>query len=592
MKNRRLLWQIFTPFVLVTLAALISAAFYISYTLRDFHLDQIEQQLLAQAYFAEELLTDSLANQENAYLNEVTKELGQETGTRITIIAASGQVVAESHEQAEEMELHADRPEIVQALEGSTGFAIRPSTTLGQDMVYVAIPMMQDGNVIGVVRTSVSAASIDNTLAEIFTQIAFASIIIAFAAAIVSLGISRRITLPLEKLREGANRFAQGDFSHTLPHAHAYEIDALVTAMNRMAKDLDSRIKTMIRQHNEQQAILSSMAEAVIAVDNNQQIISINEAAEKMLNIDKTDANDRRLSEVVRNPMLNDYIQTALTEETHVEGPLTLHDTGLERHLRVQGTLLRDAHNKKIGAVVVLNDITQIRRLERVRKDFVANVSHELKTPVTSIKGFIETLLDGALDDPEDAARFIKIIERQTNRLNHIIQDLLTLSRIEEQTERTSIEVVPANIKGLLSTAAQLCQLRASEKNVEIKLDCENDLIAPVNPSLLEQALVNLIDNAIKYSPQDDTVTVNAHQDQNNIVFSVSDNGCGIKAKYLPRLFERFYRVDKARSRKLGGTGLGLAIVKHISQAHGGTVSVESTPDIGSTFTITIPTTN
>ena len=258
--------------------------------------------------------------------------------------------------------------------------------------------------------------------------------------------------------------------------------------------------------------------------------------------------------------------------------------------MRLRGTALRDVDGRGIGAVIVLNDVTRYRHLENLRRDFVANVSHELKTPIASIKGFVETLLDGALNQPEDAQRFLKIIASHAERLNNIIEDLLSLSKIEQSEEAANLPLVEVPLRPVLEAALHGCETQAAARKISLELHC-GDVLAMIDPPLLEQAVINLVDNAIKYSEIGGKVEVlvQCNGREREISIAVRDLGCGIAAEHLPRLFERFYRVDRARSRKLGGTGLGLAIVKHIVQAHGGRVMVNSTPGAGSVFTIHLP---
>jgi two-component system phosphate regulon sensor histidine kinase PhoR len=274
-----------------------------------------------------------------------------------------------------------------------------------------------------------------------------------------------------------------------------------------------------------------------------------------------------------------------LQEQEPVEGEIILLE-GDRRFLQAKGSALRGVEGDTIGAVIVLDDMTNLKRLENVRREFVANVSHELKTPVTSIKGFVETLQEGAIKKPEEAERFLDIISRQADRLNSIIEDLLLLSRIEQSGEKKEVEFIEAGLKSALESAIETCSGKASEKNISIDLNCEDTLTARINPALLEQAVVNLIDNAIKASDEGSSIKVGASQKDEQVIIEVIDRGVGIEKEHLPRLFERFYRIDKARSRQLGGTGLGLAIVKHIAQAHGGGVDVESSPGEGSRFSI------
>jgi two-component system phosphate regulon sensor histidine kinase PhoR len=356
-----------------------------------------------------------------------------------------------------------------------------------------------------------------------------------------------------------------------------------------MASKLRERIETVLSQANEQEAVFSSMVEGLLAVDTDERIIRMNRAAAAFFDVDPDEARGRTIQEVIRNPELQKFVTRALTSREPVEGDIILRVNGGERFLQAHGALLLDAESSRRGLVVVLNDVTRLRQLEAVRRDFVANVSHELRTPITSIKGFVETLRDGAIHNREDAEHFLGIIAKQSDRMNSIIADLLTLSRVEQDMEKEKVRFETGRLTEALREAVQVCERKASEKEISIGIECPQDLTARINAALIEQAVVNLIDNAVKNSDPGTRVTVSAGRSDGGTVISVADEGYGIPAKHIPRLFERFYRVDKARSSKLGGTGLGLAIVKHIAQAHGGSVSVESTPGSGSKFTIFLP---
>jgi two-component system phosphate regulon sensor histidine kinase PhoR len=325
----------------------------------------------------------------------------------------------------------------------------------------------------------------------------------------------------------------------------------------------------------------------VVAIDSDQRLITLNSAAAKLIGSPQADLQGRNLPEVIRNADLRRFVQRALESSQPIEDDVVLHADG-QRILQARGAALRNSAGQGVGAVIVLNDVTHYRRLETLRRDFVANVSHELKTPIASIKGFVETLLDGALSQPNDARRFLKIIASHAERLNNIIEDLLSLSKIEQSEKTASLPLNMAPLRPILQSALNGCQAQASQRNIALHLECP-DMSARINAPLLEQAVINLVDNAIKYSEPADQVLVAASAVDGEIEISVRDSGCGISEEHLPRLFERFYRVDRARSRKLGGTGLGLAIVKHIVQAHHGHVSVTSTPGEGSTFTIHLP---
>jgi two-component system phosphate regulon sensor histidine kinase PhoR len=501
------------------------------------------------------------------------------------VVLPTGQVVGDTDEDPTTMENHRSRPEIAEALAGHTGTSIRYSNTLHRTMIYVAIPLRQNGKVIGVVRSSVPVTAIDQALHSIRVKIIIAGIVIAVVAALLSLMISRRISRPLEQLKKGAQQFARGDLTSKLAVPTTEEIGALAEAMNVMASQLGQRINTITQQRQEQQAILSSMIEGVVAVDLDEQIISINDAASRFFDIDPDNALKRTLHEVIRNPGLLQLVGSILRSHESAQDEI-VQGHRPRRYLQASGTLLRGAEGDTIGVVVVLNDVTRIRELEQVRRDFVANVSHELKTPITSIKGFVETLLDGAMSNVADATRFLKIIARHADRLNAIIEDLLTLSHIEQ---KSPIVFEERNIGELVCDAVQTCEGVAQAQGVRIAASCEDNVRLRIHSRLLEQAIVNLIDNAVKYSQPNNEVQVRAFRDGQRIKIEVEDHGCGIEAEHLPRIFERFYRVDRARSRELGGTGLGLAIVKHIALIHEGEVTVTSKPGVGSTFTIHLP---
>lgn len=403
----------------------------------------------------------------------------------------------------------------------------------------------------------------------------------------------------MRKLRDGAARFAQGDLSQRLELHFPLQMSAVAESMNQMARQLDDRLQTLLDQRNETQAVLRSMVEGVVVIDLDERIKSLNRAASRLLGVSSEEAIGRHVVEVVRDMSLQRFITKVLAIGEPIEDELALHvmDAGppssprlAERLLEVQGGAMRDVSGKRIGAVIVLHDVTRLRRLESVRRDFVANVSHEIKTPVTAIKAAVETMLEVPDASPDDAQRFLRMVARQADRLQAIIEDLLSLARIEQDSDNNRIEVADRAVLPMLNAAAETCHASASAKSVRIEVACAADLRGMINAPLLEQAVTNLLDNAIKYSPRDRQVVVRGWSSDGELVLEVEDHGAGIAEDHLPRLFERFYRTDKARSRALGGTGLGLAIVKHIAQAHAGHVSVESELGSGSTFRIHIPT--
>ena len=398
------------------------------------------------------------------------------------------------------------------------------------------------------------------------------------------LPIARR----LGRMQKAMMAYAQGDYAMRLEAGDRTELGHIGSDLNWLAQQLHCRNiaeQNRIRQH---EAVLTSMAEGILAIDSDGCFINMNRAARDILRVGQESCQGQLITELIRQGDLLNFIRAAM----HSPEPMTrelLANGSIMRHLQLDSMALVSGDDQRMGTLIILNDITNLKRLEGVRRDFVANVSHELKTPITSIKGFMETLLDGALEKPEDARRFIEIIARQADRLDAIIEDLLSLSRIEQESERGEIPLEEGRLRDVLQAAIQATQARAETSQARVTCDCPADIKPLMNAPLLEQAVVNLIDNAIKYSGEGSIVAVSAHQENGVTRIHVRDNGPGIAAEHQKRIFERFYRVDKSRSRKMGGTGLGLSIVKYICQAHGGSVSVKSAPGEGSTFTISLP---
>jgi len=565
-----------------------AVTWYASRSLRHFFLRHTASDLEARGYLVEKQIVKHLDPLDEKGVDLLCKEIGKRASTRITVILPSGHVVGDSEEEPARMDNHADRPEFIGAIAGPRGTSMRYSRTLKKNMMYVGITTKKNHQTLAVVRTSIPVDSIDVAIRNTQVKVAFGGLIIGLFAAVLSLIVSRRISRPIEEIKKGAECFASGDFECRLPVSNSAEIAGLSEAMKKMALQLHERINTIIRQRNEIEAVLSSMVEGVIAVDMEERVISMNHAAGHMFGCDPSKAQGRSVQEVIRNTVLHQFVTSALSSKEPVEKDIILPADG-DRFLSGHGTLLPDAQGKQIGALIVLNDVTRIRRLEKIRRDFVANVSHEIKTPITAIKGFVETLRDGAVKNLEDAERFLSIIEKHVDRLEAIIEDLLTLSRIEREAEREEVVLAEGRVKDVLETAIQICEVSAVTKKIGIELSCAEEIIAQFDPPLLEQAFVNLLDNAIKNSDEGSLIQVEAAQTDHESIIRVRDQGCGIEKRHLPRLFERFYRVDKARSRQLGGTGLGLAIVKHIVQAHGGHVAVESLPGEGSMFSLHLP---
>jgi two-component system phosphate regulon sensor histidine kinase PhoR len=588
MFKRSLLWQLYPVYLLIIVIALFTITWYLSHLLSDFYHNQVAEDLEARANLIKEQIVQKLQAGDFKQMDAMVKELGASSSTRITIILPTGKVVADSEENPANMENHGNRPEFKDAFEKEIGTSLRFSNTLGQSMMYLALPIKEQGKILAIVRTSVPVVAVNEKIRDLNNKIILSVIIVAICAAAITLVVSRRVSLPIEQMKETAQQFALGQLDQRVPLPKQAELNELAQALNEMAQQLQDRIQTITQQRNELKAILSSMVEGVVAVDSDGYIVNINEAAANFLSTDVAKAQGCSIEEVIRNTEFQEFIQGILNEEHGGQTDIVL--SGREdRFVRLEGTNLTDSKGKKSGAVVVISDMTRMRRLEDVRRDFVANVSHELRTPITSIKGFVETLLEGAIKNPQQAERFLRIISKHSDRLNAIVEDLLSLSSLEEGSEKRKITFEKTSIKHVLDLVVAMSMIKAEEKNITIELDCQESIEAKINTVLLEQAVLNLVDNAIKYSETSSKVQIKAYRTNKMIVISVRDYGCGISRIHQNRIFERFYVVDKSRSRKLGGTGLGLAIVKHIAEVHGGKVTLESTPGIGSTFFLHLP---
>ncbi|THB77582.1 MAG: HAMP domain-containing histidine kinase [Desulfobacteraceae bacterium] len=587
--KRKLVWQIFPSFLIIIAVSLAIVTGYSTTYFKDFYLTNTEQDLTIRAKLVRQKMSGlgtAFAHSENT--DQFCKDIGEQTGTRVTVILPDGEVVGDSFGDITKMENHRDRPEIADALKWEKGVSIRYSQTLEQNMMYIALPIIDDGRVAVVVRTALSVSSIDNEIQAIKARVFWAFALMVLVAAFVSLFVSRRIARPIEEMKDGALRFANGELETRLAVPQALELSDLATTMNTMAERLDEKITAFKNRSNELEAVHSSMKEGVIAIDNDEKIITVNEAAAKVFGFPAKALYNRFVLEVARNIAFQDFIRSALETNDPVEADITIVQDK-EVILNIHSTALYNSGDHRMGTLIIFHDITRLRRLETMHKDFAANVSHELKTPMTSIKGFVETLQPMIVNkETQDALHFLSIIKNNVNRLIYLVDDLLALSRLE-RLEGTQIEFENQNLCILINGAVQSCETSARQKEIGIEVNCSEDMTAMVDPILIEQALTNLVDNAVKYSGAGSRVSIEAFSTDSSNVIKVRDSGQGIAEPHLPKIFNRFYRVDKGRSRSEGGTGLGLAIVKHIVQYHHGSVSVESKLGRGSCFEIKLP---
>ncbi|MEW5817616.1 MAG: ATP-binding protein, partial [Spirochaetota bacterium] len=535
--------------------------------------------------------------------DRLCKSIGSAMGIRLTLIRPDGFIIGDTHEDPVLMNNHATRSEVRSAITGGGGISKRFSVTLFMDMIYSAAPVMENGTVIGVIRVALPVKSVTTPLKAVYLKIVLIGLCSFLVFLVLTLYYARQSCLSVKKIREMIHNFSEGNYSARVFSSGGAGLDTIAGDLNYMAETTKKRFDILTYKNKELETVLSGMIEAVIVVDAHLFIKNLNPAACRLIQTTPESARHKTLIEVFRNTELNGFALRVLSKGEPIETNLVFYNPrvghnpvsfrtaikGSMLHLHAHGNVLTlDEAGKEKGVLLVLNDITQLKNLEKVRKDFVANVSHELKTPITSIKGFVETLYNGAIDQREDALHFLEIISKHADRLNSIIDDLLSLSRLEQQ-DYAALDLEPVSVQQIVKGAIQICLGKARNKNISIELECDDFVRASVNALLIEQAIVNLIDNSIKFSEAGSVIYIHCSRKPPFVEISVKDSGCGIPQKDLPRIFERFYRVDKSRSRALGGTGLGLAIVKHIASAHKGEVFVESEPGVGSIFTIKVP---
>ena len=595
MNNIRLFWQIFVAALLIALGAILAGSWYGTRVIHSFYYQQMREDIGNRALLLRPHIL-YLLDQGHGSLQDFCRRSGRAASTRITVIRGDGRVLADSNEDPARMDNHATRPEILIALRGGIGSSLRYSKTLSRNMLYVAIPLFNETPQKGVLRLSVPATALDAVLADIRRKIIFGTLTIALLAAWLSYLLARRISRPLEEMQQGADRLAAGKTGHpiTLTDNHvAREIAELAQSLNSMGEQIHTRIRMIVQQRNELEAVFSSMTDGVLAIGMDHKIIRVNRAAARLFHIDGESVKGKPFEGVIRNQILQRFFRKVLASDKAEKKILTLLEDGGNLNLRIHAVPLFDGENQRMGSLVIINNLTRINQLEHLRQDFVANVSHELKTPITAIRGYVETLLDGAAQDPDAAEKFLRIIDRQGRRLDALVDDLLTLARIEDTAALHEKDLQQEAIGPILEAAIQTCQVQALQKKIKVLAECQAGLTAQVNSSMLEQAIINLVTNAITYSPEGAMIQVRAAklQDENGkkqILISVQDQGPGIAPEHQERIFERFYRCDKARSRSQGGTGLGLAIVKHVAQAHKGEIQLESRPGHGARFTLVL----
>ncbi|HEY7543170.1 MAG TPA: ATP-binding protein [Methylomirabilota bacterium] len=574
-------------FVAVTMVV---AGLYLNRALEAFALDTLEARLASIGRLLhDEARALVLRRASPGELHAFALRGAGPTSSRITVIAADGRVLGDSDVAVDDLprvENHATRPEVIAAFAGGVGRDRRTSATIGASLLYVALPIVDDGNVIGVIRVALPVSAVTSSYAAIHRVMVLGGLVALVVAFGIGLFVARRVTEPVVQMQAIAHQMSEGDFAVRAPIRSPDEIGALGRALNGLAARVREKIDDLRHEQAKATAILDGMIEGVIAVDGRDVILLLNERARSMFGLDATRGEGRPFLEVIRNTELHEaFREVRRAAESSVTNREVRLVNPVDRRVQVNAVPLRLSPTE-VGVVMVLHDVTELRRLEQVRTEFVANVSHELRTPLTAIQGYLETLLSGALEEQENAQRFLEIVFRHTERLGRLLNDLTDLSNIE--LGRVSLKLAPTRLDEAVDAVLAIMSAKAKSGTVDLRSELPRDLpLVLADRDRLVQILLNLVDNAIKYTPEGGQVTVRVQEpDQGHIEIDVIDNGVGIPPADLPRITERFYRVDKARSRELGGTGLGLAIVKHLVFAHNGLLRIESEPGRGTTVRV------
>jgi len=565
---------------LLILVALGSAAVFLTQYTAASELRHAERTMAAQA----RILGPSLAATDAQSVAEWTNRAGAESQARVTVIGRDGVVLADSQHDSATMDNHAGRPEVRQALAGTTGTAVRHSATLDVDLCYLAVPAALQGRPGVILRLAVPLRQIDAAVAAVRWIVLRASLVAAGFALAIAYFVSRAFTRRIRRIQTFARDLVNEEYSGTLASESDDELGSVVRSLGGMAEQFRRMMGTLADESARRKALLASMVEGVLAVDRDLRVTFCNSSFARA--VQARDPLPERLPvvEVVRDPQLLDLLRKVLSTGQPQRRRLTL-AAAAERVFEAQGAPV--GPQPAMGAIAVLHDITEVERLERVRKDFVANISHELRTPLAAIRGYAETLLDGASQDPGNNRKFLEIICRNTVRLGDMASDLLALSELEAEREPPPAERV--SVREVAAMALRTVESEAVARGVDVSAGAIEDVHVMGQRFRLEHALVNLLANAIRFNRPGGEVRVEAVAAGGEVRIRVSDTGIGIPFQELPRIFERFYCVDKARSRETGGTGLGLAIVKHVAEKMSGTVGVESRLGKGSVFTLQFP---
>lgn len=584
-------------YVLLIGLSVLAAGLFSAQLLRNSYIDSLETNMSRELHViltTHDWTRTGDPEELRTYYSRKIQELKDSADARMTYLLADGTVISDSDHDPFTMGNHLNRKEIEEAKDGTqTGYAVRHSSTMGQNMMYAALAVKDDtGKIIAYIRLSTSLEEVEASLRRFWFFMLIGLAGLFAVTSYIGFHTARRMTQPLEKITRVAQQITNLDYKSRVKLASKDEIGQLGTAINTMADSLQNQLRKIMDNESRLKSVLDNMSSGIIMVDRDKRIVLLNRMAEDFLGFSSDELLGRTYSLANQQYEFSELIGDCLDTGEALRDELVFYFPE-ERILEVSASPMADGEGNASGVLVILHDITAVRRLERMRSEFVANVSHELKTPVAAVKGFAETLLAGALDDKETARSFVQIIYDESERLNRLIGDILRLSTIESR--RIPLICSPVNLSDFVAESLKLVEREAERKNIRLQADVGAGLYLEADEDRLRQIVLNLLSNGIAYTPEGGEIHIKAEASvdmkngEDHVIITVSDTGIGIPTRDLPRVFERFYRVDKARSRVSGGTGLGLSIVKHLVELHGGTIRVESILGTGSSFIIELP---
>lgn len=580
--SRSIYWRITIPFTLLVLVSMGILGFYMVDFVRDSQIDHLRSHLGKEAQLvADASLPGFLDPGRYDSLEAIAENTGEQIEARVTIIALDGTVLGDSNEDPLNMENHATRPEVMEALASGIGESTRYSTTIGKTMMYVAVPVASQGEVLGIARVALPLTAVESSMNSAVQTIVWAMLVATLLVILAAALIARMITRPVRQVTRAAQRIASGQFDQQIHAQTNDELGQLGHAFNEMSVSLKETMATISGEKSRLATVLSNMTDGVIMTDPQGDVVLANPAAERLFGFTEAKATGQPLIEVIPDHEIDELLKKCLKMAREQAAQL---DTVTGRFLRVIAVPL--VASKFAGVLLLFQDLTEMRSLQTMRREFVGNISHEIRTPLAAIKAIVETLQDGALDDRETARDFLDKVNAEVDRMTQMVTELIELSRIE--TGRVTLKLEPVNVNSLIEEGIARLSPQAERQQIALVAELSGGLPPlRVDRDRIQQTITNIVHNGIKFNRPGGRITVSTRSNMDSVIVSVSDTGIGISREDLPHIFERFYKADKSRSS--GGTGLGLAIAKHIVEAHGGRIWVESVEGRGSTFYFTLP---